>query len=91
MIRYFGLLKSKIQVKLSELLGLLVRTIHEIIKLVRVNGRTDHLGPSGALAIIQELQAKGYSALAPHLPTCDASALFEDPGIDTAADVRMTR
>ena len=38
--------------------------------------------------IIQELQVRGYSALAPHLPTCDAAALSEDPGMDMAADVK---
>ncbi len=38
--------------------------------------------------IIQELQFKGYSALAPHLPTCDAVALSEDPDMDMTADVK---
>ena len=38
--------------------------------------------------IIQELQLKGYSALAPRLPTCDAAALSDDHDLDMAIDVR---
>ena len=38
--------------------------------------------------MIQELQLKGYSALAPRLSNCDTAALSDDHDIDLAINAR---
>jgi len=38
---------------------------------------------------IQELHLRGYSALAPYLPTCDKTALAKDPDLDMIADAKV--
>jgi len=38
---------------------------------------------------IQEPQLRGYPALAPHLPTCNKTALSKDPDMDMIADAKV--